>query len=243
MAIRGQKNEVLRRRESVILRKRKVGDSSDCSTVVQRIQGGIEVEENFQLLFRRCGRLLWFFFERRGVSTNMREDLVQETMLKVFRSIHEFRSEAHFDTWLFEIARNVAREHVRRLRTVKRSAKVLSLDELSSSGGRDKADALAGSGPSPLDIALEQEQATAFDRAVSELPKQMRQCAILRYRSDLKYTEIASILGISLSSVRVQLWRTRRRLRSSIAGRLGVSNSGREPLGWKRLDALDHSVD
>lgn len=217
--------------------------TSPLRTLVRRIQQGIDVESNSQVLFHRCGRLLWFFFERRSVGRDLREDLIQETMFKVFTRIQQFRGEAHFDAWLFEIAGNVAREHSRRLRTAKRSAHVISIEEFAGSQENDRSEVLAAPEPDPLDRALEQEQVSEFHQALLELTGQMKQCAVLRYRSDLKYAEIASLLGISMSSVRVQLWRARRRLKLLMRRQPPVSDSRWTSLGEKGLQAANNPLD
>ena len=135
------------------------------------------------------------------------EDVAQETFVRAWRGLGRFRSESTFKTWLYRIATNVARTHLdrrgRRARIADRS-----LD--------DEAEPLqAGDVPSPApDAETSLVRREAIDRALSELPDELRQALVLRDVEGLDYKEIAGVTGAPIGTVESRIFRARRRLRT-----------------------------
>lgn len=169
--------------------------------------------EDFRQLFERYYRPVVHFFVRRGFSKEESRDLAQETFLRIHRGLSGFRGEASEVTWLFRIARNIEANTLRDRDALKRRAE----QEISLDAMDDPGEFLTTMiEPSPEDRLLGEETRKKIRVAVQALPKQMRRCLVLRLE-DLKYREIAEVLGISLQAVRSHLWQARRRL----AGLLG----------------------
>ena len=135
------------------------------------------------------------------------EDVAQETFVRAWRGLGRFRGESTFKTWLYRIATNVARTHLdrrgRRARIADRS-----LD--------DEAEPLqAGDVPSPApDAETALARREAIDRALSELPDELRQALVLRDVEGLDYKEIAGVTGAPIGTVESRIFRARRRLRT-----------------------------
>ena len=135
------------------------------------------------------------------------EDVAQETFVRAWRGLGRFRSDSTFKTWLYRIATNVARTHLdrrgRRARIADRS-----LD--------DEAEPLqAGDVPSPApDAETSLVRREAIDRALSELPDELRQALVLRDVEGLDYKEIAGVTGAPIGTVESRIFRARRRLRT-----------------------------
>ena len=135
------------------------------------------------------------------------EDVAQETFVRAWRGLGRFRGESTFKTWLYRIATNVARTHLdrrgRRARIADRS-----LD--------DEAEPLqAGDVPSPApDAETALVRREAIDRALSELPDELRQALVLRDVEGLDYKEIAGVTGAPIGTVESRIFRARRRLRT-----------------------------
>lgn len=135
------------------------------------------------------------------------EDVAQETFVRAWRGLGRFRGESTFKTWLYRIATNVARTHLdrrgRRARIADRS-----LD--------DEAEPLqAGDVPSPApDAETSLVRREAIDRALSELPDELRQALVLRDVEGLDYKEIAGVTGAPIGTVESRIFRARRRLRT-----------------------------
>lgn len=135
------------------------------------------------------------------------EDVAQETFVRAWRGLGRFRGESTFKTWLYRIATNVARTDLdrrgRRARIANRS-----LD--------DEAEPLqAGDVPSPApDAETSLVRREAIDRALSELPDELRQALVLRDVEGLDYKEIAGVTGAPIGTVESRIFRARRRLRT-----------------------------
>jgi RNA polymerase sigma-70 factor (ECF subfamily) len=167
-------------------------------------------EESFQLLFDRYYWPLFRFFEGRGFSTEECQDLVQETFLRVHRGAGDFRGEARWDHWLFRIAANTAVKAVRHRAAAKRAGSTVSWEE------EDVAEPPAEASPAPLRRLLDKERQALLSQAIDGLPAQMRRCVRLRVFQDLDYEEIAEVLRISPSTVKVQLFKARKRLHAEL---------------------------
>lgn len=183
--------------------------------IVQRLRDGAGREESFRLLFNRFYWPLFRFFEHRGFSTEECQDLIQETFLRVHRGIEAFRGDARWEHWLFRIAANTAIKAMRHRAAAKRDGRSIPWD------GEDVGDsppAAAGGcprgaeAPAPLRRLLGKEARELLTQAVAGLPAQMQRCVRLRIFQDLDYGEIAEVLQVSPSTVKVQLFKARKRL-------------------------------
>lgn len=178
----------------------------------ERLRDGTDREESFRLLFHRFHRPLFRFFENRGFSTEECQDLIQETFLRVYRGLDGFRGEARWEHWLFRIAANTASKALRHRGAAKRASHSVPLegeDVADSSGAPDDT-------PAPLRRLLGREMKERLIQAIDGLPAQMRRCVRLRMLQDLDYDEIAEILQISPSTVKVQLFKARKRLQTEL---------------------------
>ena len=196
----------------------KISGNEPVEHLVQQVLGNEQPEENFRLLFERYQPSVFWFFAKRGFPHDECHDLSQETFLGAYRGLDRYRQEARFETWLFQIAANVYRNTLRNRSAVKRAA-----DEVSLESALEESDAILGD-PSlrpafngPLTEALEKERLLILHAALGELPRQMRQCVILRLDQDLSYQEIADVLQVSIETVKTQLHRARRRLKGQLA--------------------------
>jgi RNA polymerase sigma-70 factor, ECF subfamily len=183
--------------------------------IFRQLQDGTGREESFRLLFDRFYGPLFRFFEHRGFSTEECQDLIQETFLRVHRGIGDFRGESRWDHWLFRIAANTAVKAVRHRAAAKRAGQTVSWE------GEDVADspptvAHGPEAPAPLQRLLGKEMKERLSQAIAGLPPQMRRCVRLRVFQDLDYDEIAEALRISPSTVKVQMFKARKRLQMEL---------------------------
>lgn len=140
------------------------------------------------------------------------EDMIQEALLRAVRSIKNFRWESSFSTWLYSILLNVRRDFLRNAD----SARIISYDQLAEEGGEMLQEACSPVGQPEKEAILREERET-LARAIMALPRLDSSVFWMREVLHLSYAEIADTLGCSVESVRSRLWRTRRRLRESIA--------------------------
>jgi len=183
--------------------------------IVEQLRHGTRREECFRLLFDRFHWPLFRFFEGRGFSTAECQDLIQETFLRVHRGIEGFRGDTRWEHWLFRIAANTAVKAWRHRAAAKRDGPTVPLE---AEDLEDSPSLAAGEGPggaeapAPLRRLLDKERMELLSRAIAGLPAQMRRCVRLRVFQDLDYEEIAEALQISPSTVKVQLFKARKRL-------------------------------
>lgn len=188
-----------------------------------------EFDDEFRRRFERYFGPVYSFFMNRGIPREEARDLTQETFLRVYQSMSGFRGEASFETWMFQIATNLWRNHLRNRLAEKRSAQEVSLDAAAQEGRQLPLDRpLPGRLPEagPLDGVLAGEQRAMLRQALADLPPKMRRCVLLRIDQDLKYREIAELLRVSIETVKSQLSQARDRLEAEV-GRYFIHQEGR----------------
>jgi RNA polymerase sigma-70 factor (ECF subfamily) len=186
--------------------------------LVELIQAGIDLEGNFERLFKLHDRRIRSYFLQRGFTAEEASDLVQEVFLRVSRGLETFRGDARFKTWLFEIADHVAQNEMRRRSTGKRKGREISLE----TGGPSEEGEPARFEPPPqppraLDEMLKRERAERLGRAIQDLPPKMRACFQMRYRQGRKYEEIALLMNVSIDTVKAHLHQAKQKLRIELS--------------------------
>jgi RNA polymerase sigma-70 factor (ECF subfamily) len=147
-------------------------------------------------------------------------DLTQETFLRAFQSIGQFRGDSDVRTWIYRIAINQARNRWRWWRRRRRDVTV-SIDATDENGRPALvANLSADSSSDPERDALAHERERALKRALSGLRRVYREAVILRDIEGLAYEEIAVALDISVGTVKSRLARGRQELRRKLEGSL-----------------------
>ncbi|MGZ4811135.1 MAG: sigma-70 family RNA polymerase sigma factor [Terriglobales bacterium] len=144
------------------------------------------------------------------------EDVAQETVLKAFRSLHQFRGDARFGTWLITIAMNEARM---RLRSRQR-ARFESLDATAPDDPDYVPLQLRDWREIPSQALERQELRVALARALAALDEKYREVLVLRDVQLLNVAETAEILGITPGNVKVRLLRARLQMRDRLVTEL-----------------------
>lgn len=138
-----------------------------------------------------------------GASAADADDAVQETFLRLYRHLEKSGGLANLYGWVFQVARNYLRDE----RKSARRQRSVPLDEALD---------CHGSLANPEHSALGEERARRLRAAIEKLPRQQRECMLLR-SSGLRYREIAEILGINTSSVGPLVQRAVARLSEDLA--------------------------
>jgi RNA polymerase sigma-70 factor (ECF subfamily) len=180
------------------------------STPIARARRGDA--EGFRLLFERYSRpVISFVFDMVG-DRALAEDLTQETFVRAYRHLGSLREEDKFSTWLFSIAKNVAREH---LRSGERRASKVELDDESVLELRDERQTPAGE-------LLDKELNSVVRHALGALDEDKRLVFALKIFQQRSYEEIVEITGFSLPKVKTDLHRARAEMRRRIGPYMGV---------------------
>lgn len=184
--------------------RRPAGDEtrSDEQLLAEFVSGG---EAAFEDLVRRYGRELFQFVSRFVRNGATAEDIVQETFVQVHQSAEGFDPDRRFRPWLFTIAANKARDHLR-AKARKREV-ALSLPGGNEGDGEPISylDFMSDKRASPGDALEEDEQRQIVRAIVSRMPDHLREVLVLGYYQRFPYREIAEVLAIPLGTVKSRL--------------------------------------
>lgn len=159
----------------------------------------------------RWQRRLTSYLLRLTGSEAVAVDLAQETFVRVYQNRARYRPTGAFSTWLFAIASNLARHHIRwRMRHPS-----ISIDAPSEERP-PMAETLSASDPDPSARLENNERASAVREAISRLPPHLREALILFEYQDMSYDQIAKIQGCSTKAVETRLYRARGILREKL---------------------------
>ena len=184
-------------------------DASDRAAMVRLASG--DDQALTELMDRHATAVFHFLCRMLGNEDNA-NDLAQETFVRVYRARDSFRPEQRFSAWLFTIAANLARNHLRwRARHPS-----LSLDAEDADTGQSIGDSLPAPDGDPSDAAAASEQAVTVRRAVAQLPADLREAIVLCEWEDLSIAEAAAILETTPKAVESRLYRARQILRERL---------------------------
>jgi RNA polymerase sigma-70 factor (ECF subfamily) len=130
------------------------------------------------------------------------EALTQECFLKAWSAKHQFRGESSLSTWLTRIAVNLMRDHLR-----SRSMRFWQKTRGSSLDVMDISDWLPDGRSSPESLTLARDRVAGVWRAVKDLSAHQRTVFVLRFVEELELEEIATTIGMNLSTVKSHLYR------------------------------------
>jgi len=158
-------------------------------------------EGSFETLYAAHAQALFGFLAYRTGDRALAEDLLADTFEKALRGRKGFdRRRASEKTWLYSIALNVLRDHVRRAQAEGRAY------ERSHEGGTDHPDPFS-------DLEHRDELA----RAMGVLSLEEREAVALRFGADLSVPELAKVLGVELTTAEGRVYRALRKLRAELA--------------------------
>jgi len=183
------REKVAESEETCLLARCRSGDREAQEALVQRYQ-----EKTYRLAFNLLG--------------NHEEalDACQEALIAMLRSLHTFRGEARFQTWLCRLTTNVCLMQRRRLQVRTRIFAGLAAETEQRLGRR----------PDPESSALSLEVQSAVRQHLRALPNEFRAVVVLREMEGLSYEEIAEVLQIPLGTVQSRLSRGRSLLREAM---------------------------
>ena len=173
--------------------------------LIERAQDGDRAA--FEELVRRTSGMLFARLYLETGDSHRTEDLLQETLLVAFRSLHSLADRSRFRPWLLTIAQNVAIDAARHDQRKKRSA---------PHAGPQALDGVAGTIPGPQEQAERDEMRDQVLTILRSLPEDYRLPLTLRYIGGADYDTIALQLGLSNGSLRGLLHRGLQLLRGKL---------------------------
>jgi RNA polymerase sigma factor (sigma-70 family) len=157
------------------------------------------------VLFERHQRALFRYFVSLNRNRELSEDLVQDVFFRMLRYRASYDPEQSFTGWMYQIARNANVDQAH-----KRRAEVVGIDEFD-----DRRPEPASEDPGPEDIVAKTQDVALLRRALDRLPQDKKELLVLARFQDLKYEEIAGLLGCEVGTVKVRVFRAMRALEQS----------------------------
>lgn len=142
------------------------------------------------------------------------EDIMQESFVKAYMSLKDFKGESSFYTWLYRIVYNMSLDFKRKIS--RRGTQPTEFDESKLSSGSIGEGIVSGSVRGPHEEYLSREQAGLIQKVLNELSDDHRIVITLREIDGLSYDEIARIVGVSKGTVMSRLHYARKRLQSAL---------------------------
>ncbi len=189
--------------------------------LVERAQKGDK--RAFELLVMKYQRKLARLLSRMVRDQAEIEDITQESFIKAYRALPQFRGESAFYTWLYRIAVNTAKNYL-----VARGRRAPTTTEFSNEEAEGFEDAELLRDIATPDAELQTKQiAAAVNKAVEALPEELRTAITLREIEGLSYEEIAQMMDCPIGTVRSRIFRAREAIAEKIRPMLGTSKDKR----------------
>ncbi len=177
-------------------------------------------EAAFEMLYRRHEKPLLNFFYRVVMNAVDAENLCQETFFRIVRAKKKYEATAKFKTWLFQIALNLCRDRLRRMKH--RSHISLNAQASSQNDGDIELQELISDPSSDLEKHMETEELGALVQgAITSLPEDEHLVVVLKEYQGTKFSEIANIMNCPIGTVKSLNHRAHKKLRKILAKYVG----------------------
>lgn len=188
---------------------------SDALLVQRTLAGEMRA---YELLVMKYQRRVERLVGRMVRDSDLVQDIAQETFLRAYRALAQFRGDAQFYTWLYRIAVNTAKKQLMQLKRdplVFQSQLASAEDDETSAAERELTHSAADT-ETPDAVLASKEIAEAVNAAMDALPEELRMAITLREIEGLSYEEIALALDCPIGTVRSRIFRAREAISSRI---------------------------
>lgn len=189
--------------------------------LVERVRNGDK--RAFELLMEKYRRKIGRLLSRMVRDPEEVEDIAQETFIKAYRALPQFRGDAAFYTWLYRIAVNTAKNYL-----AARNRNMLSVSDVVGDDEEGGDERYAAPDINTPDAQLLSKQiAYAVNEAVEALPEELRTAITLREIEGMSYEDIANFMGCPIGTVRSRIFRAREAIAAKLRPILGTSEDQR----------------
>ena len=174
--------------------------------LIERVKAG-DVKA-FEMLVVKYRRRIERLIGRMVRDVDLVPDIAQETFIRAYRAIPQFRGDSAFYTWLYRIAVNTAKKTLMQL---KRDP-IVTESALASRGEDDETSRVENElsdGETPDAVLASKQIAAAVNFAIDALSEDLRQAITLREIEGLSYEEIADVMNCPIGTVRSRIFRAR----------------------------------
>ncbi len=189
--------------------------------LVERARAGDK--HAFDLLVQKYHRRLMRLLSRMVRNQEEVEDIAQETFIKAYRALPQFRGDAAFYTWLYRIGVNTARNFL--------SSRGRALPTISDQAVNDDDEPderlVAQDISTPESMLLSKQVAIAVNEAIDALQEELRTAITLREMEGMSYEEIAEMMACPIGTVRSRIFRAREAIAAKLRPILGTTGDTR----------------
>ena len=185
--------------------------NSDALLVERAVAGD---QKAFELLVIKYQRRIQRLIGRMVRDVDLVEDIAQETFIRAYRALGQFRGEAQFYTWLYRIAINTAKKALMDLKrnpTVSENAYKSDDDDETSRFENELI-----SSETPEAVLASKEIAIIINAAMQDLPEELREAITLREIEGLTYEEISEVMNCPIGTVRSRIFRAREAISAKV---------------------------
>jgi RNA polymerase sigma-70 factor (ECF subfamily) len=201
--------------------KGQVSDREVDQQLVERAQRG--EKRAFELLVLKYQRKLERLLSRIVRNPSEIEDVAQETFIKAYRALPNFRGDSAFYTWLYRIGINTAKNY---LVAMGRRAPTSTEYDSEEAETFDDADGLRDIN-TPENILMSKQVAQTVNSAIDALPGELRTAITLREIDGMSYEEIAQVMDCPIGTVRSRIFRAREAVAEKLRPQLGTNSDTR----------------
>jgi RNA polymerase sigma-70 factor (ECF subfamily) len=151
------------------------------------------------LLFERYNKRIYNFLARMTVDRALAQDLTQNVFLRIIKYRSSYRQGARFQSWIYQIARNVFSDHYQSVKN--KYSDFVDLDKI-----RDHT-------PDSEETAMESEKENLLHRSMAKLTDEQRELLVLTRFQHMKYEEVAELMNTTVANIKVKVHRAILRLR------------------------------
>jgi len=197
------------------------GGSPEEASLVRACKEGDQTA--FNLLVWRWEKPLFNFTYKYVGDAHLAQDLVQETFVRMLRSIQGYEHRGAFSTWLYRIAVNLCKDHFR-----KKRIPMVSLHDYYTTPSGDRVyvkDRVVDEGARSDEAMAAARREELVRRLLAGLPEEQRVVILMKEYQALKFREIAEVLEIPEGTVKARLYRGLRTMREHLE-RSGITEAG-----------------
>ncbi|NML15055.1 RNA polymerase sigma factor RpoE [Azohydromonas caseinilytica] len=192
--------------------------------LIERVKRGDQ--RAFELLVIKYQRRVERLIARMVRDTDLVADIAQETFIRAYRALPQFRGESAFYTWLYRIAVNTAKKALVEL---KRDPLVPEAAFMHQDDGEEtsRVENELSDGETPEAVLASKEVAATVNAAIDALSEDLRQAITLREIEGLSYEEIAEVMNCPIGTVRSRIFRAREAIAQRLRPLLGTRGDER----------------
>jgi RNA polymerase sigma-70 factor, ECF subfamily len=180
----------------------------------------------FEMLVVKYQRRIERLVGRMVRDTDLVQDIAQETFIRAYRALPQFRGDSAFYTWLYRIAVNTAKKA---LVEKKRDPLVFEGAMVSTDDGEEpsRVENELTDGETPETVLAGRQVAATVNAAIDALSEDLRQAIVLREIEGLSYEEIADVMNCPIGTVRSRIFRAREAIAIKLRPLLGTREGER----------------